>query len=74
MTQPLLIACKDHGGEFHCYIQRDGTHIPDISCTCQLYPKASYSAECPVDLHREAADAKNRTEVKRPKNGTMERV
>jgi hypothetical protein len=40
-------------------LQRDGSHLPMSACTCAADTRKCgiYSAMCPVDLHREAAEA-----------------
>lgn len=52
--QPKLVPCKLHGSSF-CYIQLDGSHLPDISCKCAEDKANSgyYSSNCPIDLHRQ---------------------
>lgn len=56
MSVPRLLACDDDGPSVYCYVQRDGGHIQQSACTCSD-KVARYSLTCPVDFHREAAEA-----------------
>jgi hypothetical protein len=49
------VPCGEHESCF-CYVQCDGSHLPDTKCTCRgLGAQFSFSRVCPIDLHREAA-------------------
>lgn len=61
MGQPEMLPCSEHG-RTHCYIQRDGRHIDPAQCTCGH----SFSPQCPIDLHREAAERATEIPAKQP--------
>ena len=48
-----VVACARHGTSAWCYRQLDGRHIDADRCRCLLRP----SADCPIDVHRQAARA-----------------
>jgi len=57
-ARPGLVECHQHG-DVMCFVQRDGTHIPQNMCNCKTTRTTSfYSVKCPVDLHRDITHRK----------------
>ncbi len=59
MPQPRLVRCEKHSPLGFCYVQRDGSHVTKSRCRC-FQGGQTYSANCPVDLHRDVALGKKK--------------